>query len=153
MSTKRTTETISLDGNDIIELLAKEYPGFTFANGKKFLLSKEFKLKLQKITLDPPKKVAKKDFDRDSWEPKLGENVRVRSWEPKVGDKVRVRSWEDMEKEFGLSNFGSIDCLFGFNKRMKKYCGEVYRITSAMDPLFESADGQYVFSKDMVEPV
>ena len=38
----------------------------------------------------------------------------------KVGDKVRVREWDDMEKEFGLDEYGGIVvCGFSFDINMK----------------------------------
>lgn len=39
------------------------------------------------------------------------------------GDVVRVRQWDDMEMEFGLSDYGSIACLFTFTDQMKCFCG------------------------------
>lgn len=41
----------------------------------------------------------------------------------KPGDLVEIKSWDEMEKEFGLTTNGDIDCRFGFNEDMEKYCG------------------------------
>lgn len=42
----------------------------------------------------------------------------------KVGDRVRIRSWEDMEREFGIGDFGSIACKFHFTPDMRHMCGK-----------------------------
>lgn len=47
----------------------------------------------------------------------------------KVGDKVKIKSWQEMEKEFGLNRFESINCKFSFTKEMEKYCGAVATIS------------------------
>lgn len=50
----------------------------------------------------------------------------------KVGDRVRVRSWESLEKEFGLTKEGDIDCESArahFTSDMGQYCGTIHKIT------------------------
>lgn len=37
-----------------------------------------------------------------------------------VGDEVTIRQWDDMESEFGLNKFGSIDVPESFTKEMKR---------------------------------
>ena len=46
----------------------------------------------------------------------------------KVGDRVRVRQWEDMEREFGLTRFGSIANADVFTKSMRTLCGKTATI-------------------------
>ena len=41
----------------------------------------------------------------------------------KVGDRVRVREWEDMEREFGLTKYGSIRVVLPFLPQMHHLCG------------------------------
>lgn len=79
----------------------------------------------------------------------------------KVGDKVQIKSWEEMEKEFGLSSTGNIDCKLIFAKKMRPYCGAVATI-SAID-----SDGEvkltstssnldfsfWTFSTDMIKKI
>ena len=76
----------------------------------------------------------------------------------KVGDRVRIRQWDDMEKEFGLNEFGSIDCEYMFTKDMKEFCGKVGTI-KGFSPMrgvifYESYlnETNYDFSTDMLEP-
>ena len=38
----------------------------------------------------------------------------------KVGDKVKIKTWEQMEKEFGVSSFGTINCSLHFTRKMEK---------------------------------
>lgn len=47
----------------------------------------------------------------------------------KVGDRVRIRQWDDMEKEFGLSCLGVINCHNVFIDDMKSLCGKTALIT------------------------
>lgn len=47
----------------------------------------------------------------------------------KVGDRVRIRQWNDMEREFGLRQFGDIACRYGFTKPMIPLCGRAATIT------------------------
>lgn len=41
-----------------------------------------------------------------------------------VGDAVVIRDWYDMEQEFGLTEYGSIECQFHFVEDMREFCGE-----------------------------
>ena len=59
----------------------------------------------------------------------------------KVGDRVRIRDWDDMEREYGLTVFGSIDGPNDvFSKNMKRLCGKLCVISSI--------EGQEVFLQD-----
>lgn len=50
----------------------------------------------------------------------------------KVGDKVKIKTWEQMESEFGLDDFGAIDCgAEFFVPSMKDFCGTVQEISEA----------------------
>ena len=46
-----------------------------------------------------------------------------------VGDKVVVREWDDMEREFGLTVGGSINCKCTFVPAMINLCGREFVIT------------------------
>ena len=47
-----------------------------------------------------------------------------------VGDIVRVRSWNDLEDEYGIDEYGSIDCPYSLTSGMSKYCGKEIHIDS-----------------------
>ena len=71
----------------------------------------------------------------------------------KVGDKVKIRQWDDMEKEFGLDTFGSINVRFHFCERMRKYCGKVMTITDIWGDNYTLEGAKsWSFSEDMFEP-
>lgn len=44
------------------------------------------------------------------------------------GDWVKIRSWKSMEKEFGLTSGGDINCMPMFNQYMKPLCGLVCKV-------------------------
>lgn len=46
----------------------------------------------------------------------------------RIGDKVLVRQWSDMEKEFGLNKYGSINTYCHFVSDMSVFCGKVVTI-------------------------
>ena len=76
------------------------------------------------------------------------------SFNPQVGDDVRIRSWDDMVSEFGLDEVGNIPCRFSFVWYMKDMCGQEFTITGING-------GRYIgypednasISIDMIEPV
>lgn len=59
-----------------------------------------------------------------------------------VGDRVIIREYDDMKEEFGVDQYGAIECTFSFNKKMKYLCGKTGTIT------FASAFGNYRVSFD-----
>lgn len=79
----------------------------------------------------------------------------------KIGDELRIREWEDMVAEFGLDEFGSIDCKYSFPEDMKYLCGMDFTI-SEISPLqgddeYSSEEGiemeyGWSISSDMLEP-
>lgn len=76
----------------------------------------------------------------------------------KIGQKVKIREWEDMEKEFGITHTGSIDCKYRFTERMKSICGDEIEVTS--ESLCNDIEGiskvvykNFNISVDMVELV
>ena len=75
----------------------------------------------------------------------------------KVGDKVRVREWDDMEKEFGLDEYGGIVvCGFSFDINMKELCGKEFVVESVGEyshSYLLSGAGPYGFSEGMLESV
>ena len=46
----------------------------------------------------------------------------------KVGDYVQIKEFEDMEKEFGKTRNGDIDCACTFTKEMAHLCGVVAKV-------------------------
>ncbi len=76
----------------------------------------------------------------------------------KVGDRIRIRKWSDMEKEFGLNEFGSIACLNAFTSNMKHLCGRTGTLTLVDDKIvridFDDNSGGvfWSYSTDMIEP-
>ncbi len=54
-----------------------------------------------------------------------------------VGDIVVVREWDDMEKEFGLDDYGDIWINdgrdIGFVASMKPYCGRSFEVAKVLD--------------------
>ena len=71
----------------------------------------------------------------------------------KIGDKVKIRQWDDMEKEFGLDTFGSINVRFHFPEGMRKYCGKVMTITDIWGDNYTLEGARsWSFSEDMFEP-
>lgn len=84
-----------------------------------------------------------------------------------VGDRVFIRNWEDMEKEFGLSNFGGAikTDRYTFIDAMQHLCGEPAIIISLEEPpttpnvpavylKFENPDlnDRYSFTTQMIRP-
>lgn len=73
----------------------------------------------------------------------------------KVGDKVKIRQWDDMEKEFGLNNWGSINCKNeSFVTDMKKFCGKIVTINNvnANDGFNIKEDEEcWRFTEEMIE--
>lgn len=74
-----------------------------------------------------------------------------------IGDKVTIRQWEDMESEFGLDKYGSINVPKRFTNNMKKYCGQtlpIVHISHYTPPFFDSYyldDSSIIFSSPMFE--
>lgn len=76
------------------------------------------------------------------------------SFNPQVGEDVRIRSWEDMAKEFGVDENGSIPCRFSFTEGMRKMCGDEFIIAEIKDGRYFGHSNEYVsISIDMIEPV
>lgn len=80
-----------------------------------------------------------------------------------VGDVLRVRDWDDMEKEFGLTCAGNIDCEFRFIQSMKYMCGQRFTVerieNRGAGDIYRSeeriecdAHPKYNISEDMLEP-
>ena len=74
----------------------------------------------------------------------------------KVGDRVRIREWDDMEKEFGLDDFGDIKCSGPFTSEMEEFCGRVGTVCGFIQDKFYkvSFDGEsnnWGFSDEMID--
>ncbi len=71
----------------------------------------------------------------------------------KVGDKVRVRSWEAMEREFGRVGSSVNVPGMGFNKYMRKYCGQIVTIKSECSSYYHISEENpaYNWTDDMFE--
>ena len=79
----------------------------------------------------------------------------------KVGDELRIREWNDMAAEFGLDEFGGVDCIYGFTEDMKRLCGMDFTVSKidsfeGNDEYFseEGIEMEYYWSisSDMLEP-
>lgn len=76
------------------------------------------------------------------------------SFNPQVGDDVRIRSWDDMVSEFGLDDDGNIPCRFSFVGYMSDMCGREFTITNISDGRYIGyPEGEVSISIDMIEPV
>lgn len=67
----------------------------------------------------------------------------------KVGDRVRIRDWDDMEREYGLDSFGSINGPKDvFTKSMKRVCGKLCVISSieGQEVVLQDFDGEPIDS-------
>ena len=79
----------------------------------------------------------------------------------KVGELVRIRQWDDMEKEFGVNFYGSINCRYTFTEGMKPLCGKYSEILEIRDDgkvslrFFncEKENTCWEFHTDMIEKV
>lgn len=79
----------------------------------------------------------------------------------KVGELVRIRQWDDMEKEFGTTGSGSVDCKCQFTREMKPLCGKCaeikdLRVDGIVSLHFFNCDGLstcWNYSTDMIEKV
>lgn len=79
----------------------------------------------------------------------------------KVGELVRIRQWDDMEKEFGTTASGTVNCKCGFTVTMKPLCGKYAEIKDLRvdDIVFlhffncEEDDKCWSYSTDMIEKV
>ena len=45
-----------------------------------------------------------------------------------IGDMVRVRQWDDMERQYGIDEFGDIQVPLVFNTDMIHLCGNTYKV-------------------------
>lgn len=73
-----------------------------------------------------------------------------------IGQKVRVKDFSELVKEFGVEPNGNI--IIGnyyFDRQMKVYCGEEYRIKNTYaDGTYEldlQDGGEWFFSEEMLE--
>lgn len=79
----------------------------------------------------------------------------------KPGDLVEIKSWDEMEKEFGLTEYGHINCRNKFIKEMRPFCGKVLTISEICNDLFgsynvrfvEGSPGGWNYSTDMLKHV
>lgn len=79
----------------------------------------------------------------------------------KVGDRVQFKSWKEMEDEFGLDCWGSIDCgKYTFLKRMAPLCGTFATIerlspdstVCELTDFSYKGDTNYVYETYMIKP-
>lgn len=78
------------------------------------------------------------------------------NFNPQIGDLVRFREWEDMKEEFGLDDFGDIDCKFAFTTEMRDsgLCGKEFIIKDIYyNDEIQGHGFRYSISKDMIENV
>lgn len=104
--------------------------------------------------------VARAYGDKETEAKLLAEPVKE---EPKfkVGELVRIRQWDDMEKEFGTTASGTVNCKCGFTVTMKPLCGKYAEIKdfSVDDIVFlhffncDDSVEKWNYSTDMIEKV
>lgn len=75
----------------------------------------------------------------------------------KVGDKVRIKEWNEMEREFGLTSKGNINCMAAFIADMKKVCGKYATVAGINGVrIYLNIDGMgwtnWVYTEDMIKP-
>ena len=72
-----------------------------------------------------------------------------------IGDVCRIRDWDDMEREFGRTTTGNIDCRFVFTREMKYLCGKKFTIKDCdKDEVYSSEEDieiGFSISADMLE--
>lgn len=73
----------------------------------------------------------------------------------KVGQRVRVRRWDDMEREFGCTSEGNINCNYIFIHDMNYLCGQEFTIEAIRgdDTVIFVENDDYHYSLDMIEPL
>ena len=70
------------------------------------------------------------------------------------GDVVTIRGWDEMEREFGLSRYGDIKCLYTFTRDMKYLCNNSYivqEINHSGGVSLENAS--WLISREMLKPI
>lgn len=108
--------------------------------------------------------VARAYGDKETEAKLLAEPVEPVKEKPKfkVGELVRIRQWDDMEKEFGISDSGSIMCRYRFTEDMKPLCGKYAEIVSIAEKGVEvklklfncgGLNTSWGYSTDMIEKV
>ena len=76
----------------------------------------------------------------------------------KVGDYVKVREWNDMEREYGLTSNGNINCHCIFSTNMTKLCGRTMYVKEVIYDSYKlsttknSEELPFYFSDDMLVP-
>ena len=43
----------------------------------------------------------------------------------KVGDKIKIKTWEEMEKEYGITKYRCINCIYPFSSNMEEILEEL----------------------------
>lgn len=91
-------------------------------------------------------------------ESKEHENEAPKQHQFKVGDRVRFKTWEQMEKEYGLDEYGEIRTTTIFTECMKHLCGTFATIKTieGNEVILSDFSSQgmtcFNFSIDMIEP-
>lgn len=70
------------------------------------------------------------------------------------GDVVTIRDWDEMKREFGLSRYGNIKCLYCFTKDMKYLCNNIY-IVQGINPSggVSLENVSWLISREMLKPI
>lgn len=71
-----------------------------------------------------------------------------------VGQKVRVKDFCEMAHKYVVENGGIIIGDYFFEREMKVYCGETFRVKSCFDEVYElytEDDGMWVFAEETLE--
>ena len=74
----------------------------------------------------------------------------------KVGDFVEIKSWEEMEREFGMDEFGDIKTEINFVSYMQYLCGKKAKVKSVdrfgVIKFEDGIEGMWKISEDMLKP-
>ena len=71
-----------------------------------------------------------------------------------VGQLVRVKDFGELSRKYQVENGGVIIGDYFFEREMKVYCGETFRVKSCFDGLYElytDDDSMWVFAAETLE--
>lgn len=91
--------------------------------------------------------------------PKAEEKKNPKNEPFKVGERVQFKTWAEMETEFGVDFFGSINCEYSFTRTMRCLCGtyatiEIIDGTRVYLGNFSSKGRNgFIFSTDMIKHI
>lgn len=72
-----------------------------------------------------------------------------------IGKKYLVKSWEEMEKEYGLDEFGYINVPASFVPSMRRFCKTIVTIKGIGMPWYNIIEDndEFFWSKEMLKEI